>query len=66
MKENFYAAKSMTKPLSLVYQKIDMCSKFYMLYYFKNAEFTECRTYGHSRYKLRIDRGKTLIEHKKT
>ena len=28
LKENFYAAKSMMKPLSLCYQKIDMCSNF--------------------------------------
>jgi hypothetical protein len=33
LKENFYAAKSMIKPLGLGYQKIDMCLNFYMLYY---------------------------------
>jgi len=32
MKENFYAAKSMIKPLGLGYQKIDMCPNFCMLY----------------------------------
>jgi len=65
LKENFYAAKSMMKPLSLGYQKIDMCPNFCMLYYLKNAELTECMTCGHSRYKPRTDRGKTLVAYKK-
>jgi hypothetical protein len=56
LKENFYAAKSMMKPLSLGYRKIDMCPNFYMLYYLENAEMTECMTWGHSRYKLRTGR----------
>jgi hypothetical protein len=30
LKENFYAAKSMMKPLGLGYQKIDMCHNFCM------------------------------------
>jgi len=42
LKENFYAAKSMMKPFSLEYQKIDMCPNFYMLYYLENVELTEC------------------------
>jgi hypothetical protein len=33
LKENFYTAKSLMKPLGLGYQKIDMCPYFYMLYY---------------------------------
>ena len=33
LKENFYAAKSIMKLLGLGYQKINMCPKFYMLYY---------------------------------
>jgi len=41
LKENFYAAKSMMKPLGLGYQKIGMCSNFCMLYYFENVELTE-------------------------
>jgi hypothetical protein len=65
LKENFYAAKSMMKPLSLEYQKINMCLNFYMLYHLENAELTKCRTCGHSRYKPRTDRGKTLVAHKK-
>jgi len=40
LEENFYAAKSMMKPLSLGYQKIDMCPNFCMLYYLENAELT--------------------------
>jgi hypothetical protein len=36
-----------------------------MLYYLENAEMTECMTYGHSRYKPRIGRGKTLVAYKK-
>jgi hypothetical protein len=49
LKENLYAAKSMMKPLSLGYQKIDTCPDFCMLYYLENAELTECMTCGHSR-----------------
>jgi len=48
LKENLYAAKSMMKPLSLGYQKIDTCPNFCMLYYLENAELTECMTCGHS------------------
>ena len=65
LKKNFYAAKSMMKPLSLGYQKIDMCPNFCMLYYLENAELTECMTCGHSRYKPRTGRGKTLVTYKK-
>ena len=56
LKENFYAAKSMMKPLGLGYQKIDMCPNFCMLYYLENDEMTECMTCGHSRYKPRTGR----------
>jgi hypothetical protein len=65
LKENFYAAKSMMKPLGLGYQKIDICPNFCMLYYFENVELTECMTCGHSRYKPRTGRGKTLVAYKK-
>jgi hypothetical protein len=65
LKHNFYAAKSMMKPLGLGYQKIDMCYNFCMLYYLENAELTECMTCGHSRYKPRTRRGKTLVAYKK-
>ena len=34
-----------------------------MLYYLENAEMTECITCGHSRYKPRTGRGKTLVAH---
>jgi hypothetical protein len=61
LKENFYVAKSMMKPLGLGYQKIDMCSNFCMLYYLENDELTECRTCGHSSYKPRTSRGKNLV-----
>jgi hypothetical protein len=66
LKENFYAAKSMMKPLGLGYQKIDMCPNFCMLYYLKNVELIKCMTCGHSRYKPRTGRGKTLVAYKKT
>jgi hypothetical protein len=56
LKENLYAAKSMMKPLGLGYQKIDMCPNFCM---------SECMTCGHSRYKPRTGRGKTLVAYKK-
>jgi len=65
LKQNFYAAKSMMKPLGLGYQKIDMCYNFCMLYYLENAELTECMTCGHSRYKPKTRRGKTLVAYKK-
>jgi hypothetical protein len=65
LKENFYAAKSVMKPLGLGYQKIDICPNFCMLYYLENAEMTECMTCGHSRYKPRTGRGKTLVAYKK-
>jgi hypothetical protein len=57
LREKFYATKSMMKPLGLGYQKINMCPNFCMLYYLENAELTECKTCGHSRYKFRIGRG---------
>jgi hypothetical protein len=65
LKENFYAAKCIMKPLGLGYQKIDICPNFCMLYYLENAEMTECMTCGHSRYKPRTGRGKTLVAYKK-
>jgi len=65
LKENFYVVKSMMKPLSLGYQKINICPNFYMLYYLENTELTECRTYVHSRYKPRTCRGKILVAHRK-
>jgi len=65
LEENFYAAKSMMKPLSLGYQKIDLCPNFCMLYYLENAKITECMTCGHSRYKPRTGRGKTLVAYKR-
>ena len=36
-----------------------------MLYYLENAKLTECMTCGHSHYKPRISRGKTLVGYKK-
>jgi len=51
--------------LGLGYQKTDMCPNFCMLYYLENAEMTECMTCGHSRYKPRTGRGKTLVAYKK-
>jgi hypothetical protein len=55
----------MMKPLGLGYLKIDMCPNFCMLYYLENAEMTEYMTCGHSRYKPRTDREKTLLAYKK-
>jgi hypothetical protein len=65
LKENLYTAKSMMKPLSLGYHKIDMCPNFCMLYYLENDELTECMTCGHSHYKPRTGMGKTLVAYKK-
>jgi hypothetical protein len=65
LKENFFAAKFMMKPIGLGYQKIDICPNFCMLYYLENAEMTECMTCGYSRYNPRTGRGKTLVAYKK-
>jgi hypothetical protein len=65
LKENIYIAKSMMKSLGLGYQKISMCPKFCMLYYLENTESTKCRTCGHSCYKPKNSRGRTLITTKK-
>ena len=53
------------KSLGLGYQKLDMCPNLYMLYYFKNADFTKYKTCEHSQYKSKTSRGRTLIAHKK-
>jgi hypothetical protein len=63
LKENFYAVNSMMKPLGLGYQKINMCPNFCMMYYLENAELVECSSCGHSRYKPRTSRGRTLVAH---
>jgi len=65
LKENFYAAKSMMKPLGLRYLKIDMYLNFCMLYYLENTELTECMICGDSCYKPKSGRGKTLVAYKK-
>jgi hypothetical protein len=65
LKDNVYIAKSMMKSLDLGYQKISMCPKFCMLYYLENTESTKCRTCGHSCYKPKNSRGRTLIATKK-
>jgi hypothetical protein len=65
LKDNVYIAKSMMKSLDIGYQKISMCSKFCMLYYLENTESTKCRTCGHSCYKPKNSRGRTLIATKK-
>jgi hypothetical protein len=41
LKENFYAVKSIMKPLSLGYSKINMCLNFYMLYYLDEILYKE-------------------------
>jgi len=67
LKDNFYAAKSMMKPLGLEYQKINMCPNFYILYYLENTKLTECMTCGYySPYKSRTGMRKTLVAYKKT
>jgi hypothetical protein len=49
LKENFYAAKSMIKPLSNL----------------ENVELTKCMTCGHSRYNPKTGTGRTLVAYKK-
>jgi hypothetical protein len=53
------------KPLLLGYQKIDMCPNFYMLYYLKNTDLIEYRTYGHTWYKSRTKKEMTFIAYRK-
>ena len=65
LKENFYAAKSMIKPLSLGYYKINMCPNFCMLYHLENDELTECMTCEHSYYKPKTSTRKTPVTYKK-
>jgi hypothetical protein len=65
MKENFYSANSMMKPLGLGYQKIDMFPNFNMLYYLENIDLTECTICGYSRYQPRTGRRKILVAYKK-
>jgi len=65
LKENFYAAKAMMKPLDLGYHKINMFSNFYMLYYLENTNLTKYRTCRHAHYKPRIGKGRTLVIYKK-
>jgi hypothetical protein len=62
LKENFYAAKSMMKPLGLGFQKINLFPIFYILYYLGNTELTEWRTCGHSCYKPCLA-GEGLLSH---
>jgi len=64
LKKNFYTAKFMIKPFSLGYQKIDMCSNFCILNYLENVDFTKCKICRHARYKLRINRGRTLVAYR--
>lgn len=65
LKENFYAVKSMMKPLGLGYQKIDMCLNFCMIYYGEYANFTKCKTCQHSRYKPNRGRERAFFTYKK-
>jgi hypothetical protein len=65
LKEKFYAAKSIMKPLGLRYHKIYMCTNFCMLYYLENAELTECKTCRHAHYKPRTGRGRTHVTFRK-
>jgi hypothetical protein len=55
----------MMKPIGLRYQKIDMFSNFYMLYYHENTDLTEYRTYRHAWYKPKTGRVITLVAHRK-
>jgi hypothetical protein len=65
LKKTFYTAKFIMEPLSLGYQKTDMCPNFCILYYLENIELTECRTCEHSRYKPKTSKERTFVAHKK-
>ena len=56
MNENFYVVKSMMKPFGLGYQKVDICSNFYMLFYNEEVNLTECKTCEHAQYKPNMGR----------
>jgi len=66
LKENFYVVKSMMKPFSLGYQKIDKCPNFCMMYYLKNVELTECKTYDILVINSKLAREGFLLHIKKT
>ena len=48
LKENFYVARFMMKPLGLEYQKIDICLNFFMLYYGEDVNLIDCKTYRYA------------------
>jgi len=54
LKENFYAARFMMKPLGLGYQKFDICLNFCMLYYGEDVNLIDCKTCRYAQYKSNI------------
>jgi hypothetical protein len=64
LKENFYAAKSMMKPLGLWYQKIDTRLNFCMLYYSEDVNLTKCKICRHAWYKPSTGREMTFVAYK--
>ena len=65
LKHNFYAAKSMIKPLNLGYQKTNMCPNLCMLQCLEYTDLTNYRACGHAQYKPRTGREMTLVAHRK-
>ena len=51
--------------LHIIYQKIDKCPNFCMLYCLENANLTKYKTCGHARYKLITRKGRTLVTQRK-
>lgn len=61
LRENFYVAKSMMKPLGDRYQKIDMCPNLCTKHYSEDVDLTEYKTCGYALYKPSKGRGRILV-----
>jgi hypothetical protein len=61
LRENFYVAKFMMKPLGQRYQKIDMCPNLCMKHYNEDVDLTEYKTCGYALYKSSIGRVRILV-----
>jgi len=67
-RETFYLKRigwKRTFMLHIIYQKIDKCPNFCMLYCLENANLTKYKTCGHARYKLITRKGRTLVTQRK-
>ena len=61
LRENFYATKSMVKPLGQSYQKIDMCPNLCTKHYSEDVDLPEYKTCRYALYKLSMGRGRIFV-----